>query len=569
MALSMYCNTFLAVERPPLLPGGFNELGRHIFEIVFQSSRHLDCAAFPKLRFCVSTTSTISSGLSLMAEAAETVPRLSPRLAKIDFVFFGLSLAAVLTKSIVDLDLTWDSLNYHLPFAARRAGLIPAGAYEFTQWLEDCYKGIPAVPYYIYGALWRASRNINTPNIVAGLAFAGYCVFVARTFRTPLTLVAVSVAAIPVIQVALSSVYTDLVTNVCFAGGLMLATSVLIERQRPLLWRVIGALAFVSVPANFKLQFVAIGGMFPVVFGIMLFAVRENGQRLVAMLLAELRDAVLPTKALFLIVTLLCYASAIKNTLFYGNPVFPIGISVMGVPILPGLMAGNVYHEPRYLDGKPEVLQWTLSVLEYLSLGSRPVPYKIGQGDVASDSQALRMGGYCAFYVIYNLGLFAWMTLFSSWPRKALAAAFLALTLVVACLPGAHELRYYSFWMIYLVTMNIALLWRWHPDRAGRRHFIMAAVATFVFVASVTGWRVFIPAHETARTVMAGLKLDLIFEPRLKDGETYCLGDWGPYPLFAASFFHHGHAYAIRETGPLNCLPGQVRLDLEKLRVGG
>ena len=54
---------------------------------------------------------------------------------KVDGLLFCLFIAVILTKSITDLDLTWDSLNYHLPFAARRAGLIPADVYQFQNWL--------------------------------------------------------------------------------------------------------------------------------------------------------------------------------------------------------------------------------------------------------------------------------------------------------------------------------------------------------------------------------------------------------------------------------------------------
>ena len=101
------------------------------------------------------------------------------------------------------------------------------------------------------------------------------------------------------------------------------------------------------------------------------------------------------------------------------------------------------------------------------------------------------MGGYCAAFVLYNLGIFVWATLCGRSPRKALLGGFLVLTLVVAFLPSAHELRYYSFWMLYLVTMNIALLWKWQEDSAGRRHFSFVAVAVFIFVASITGWSAF------------------------------------------------------------------------------
>lgn len=504
-----------------------------------------------------------------MSDENETtvVGRFASGLGKADAFLFGLFIAVILIKSITDLDLTWDSLNYHLPFAARRAGLIPAEVYQFTNWLEDCYKGIPAVPYYIYGFLWRVSRDINTPNIVSGLAFAGYCIFVARTFRAPLTLAAAAFAAIPVIQVALSSVYTDLVTNVCFAGGLVLVTSILIEHQRPLLWRVLGALAFVSVSANFKLQFVALGGIFVAVLACILFVVKQDGKRLLSVLVDELRRAGVLTKALFPILVLLCYASALKNTIFYHNPLFPVGVTALGYHVLPGVMASDVYHEPLYLDGSPEIFQWALSVLEYLSLGGRPVPYTLGQGNVPGESQALRMGGYCAAFVLYNLGIFVWATLFSRRPRKPLFYGFLALTVAVACLPSAHELRYYSFWMLYLVTMNIALLWKWQGDTDGRRHFAFVATATFVFVASITGWNLFMRQHRTVKSYIASMDLSAIYEPKLEDGQRYCLVNWAFNPMLASSFFHRGHTYFAREAEGQICPPGMIRMDLEQLRA--
>ena len=486
---------------------------------------------------------------------------------KVDGLLFCLFIAVILTKSITDLDLTWDSLNYHLPFAARRAGLIPADVYQFQNWLEDCYKGIPAVPYYIYGFLWRVSRDINTPNIVSGLAFAGYCFFVARTFRAPLTLVAIAFAAIPIIQLSLSSVYTDLITNVCFTGGLVLVTMILIERKQPLLWRTLGALAFVSVSANFKVQFMALGGMFVAAFAVLLFLVKDDGKRLLSVLSDEWARATFPTKALLPILVLCCYASALKNTIFYHNPLFPVGISVLGHRVLPGIIAADVYHEPRYLDGAPEIIQWTLSVLEYLSLGFRPTPYTHGQGDVPADSQGLRMGGYCAAYVLYNLGIFVWATLCGRSPRKALFGGFLALTLVVAFLPSAHELRYYSFWMLYLVTMNIALLWKWQEDGAGRRHFAFVAVAVFVFVASITGWTAFTRKNLTVKGYLAALNLSSIYEPGLEDGGRYCLVNWAFNPMLGSSFFHKGHTYFAREADGAACPPGLIRIDLEQLRA--
>ena len=76
------------------------------------------------------------------------------------------------------------------------------------------------------------------------------------------------------------------------------------------------------------------------------------------------------------------------------------------------------------------------------------------------------MGGYHGAYVLCLLaGFWVWLRQASSGraqrldlqafsPRVA-AIAFLALTVVVAMLPMSHHLRYYSVWMMSLLSLTL------------------------------------------------------------------------------------------------------------------
>ena len=61
------------------------------------------------------------------------------------------------------------------------------------------------------------------------------------------------------------------------------------------------------------------------------------------------------------------------------------------------------------------------------------------------------MGGYFVVYVLGALALLAWGVR-SSRRGKWAAALVIVLTLICMLLPASHELRYYMFWMLTLVS---------------------------------------------------------------------------------------------------------------------
>ena len=51
------------------------------------------------------------------------------------------------------IELRWDAWWYHIPFAAKRAGLgVP---YQMPPLIQDRYNGFPPLPEFLQGALWR------------------------------------------------------------------------------------------------------------------------------------------------------------------------------------------------------------------------------------------------------------------------------------------------------------------------------------------------------------------------------------------------------------------------------
>ena len=78
-------------------------------------------------------------------------------------------LAAIVRKAWLDLDMAWDSLAYHLPFAGLHAGILSASEYRLSRLMPERYNGFPILPDLMQGALWRATSHIQAANLI-GLA---------------------------------------------------------------------------------------------------------------------------------------------------------------------------------------------------------------------------------------------------------------------------------------------------------------------------------------------------------------------------------------------------------------
>ncbi|NJL53673.1 MAG: hypothetical protein HC930_18620 [Hydrococcus sp. SU_1_0] len=151
------------------------------------------------------------------------------------------------------------------------------------------------------------------------------------------------------------------------------------------------------------------------------------------------------------------FATPIKNVALYGNPFYPIKIQVAGI-VLNHKLTPETYGE----GNRPQ--KWLQSILEI-----NTPKWSTDQWNGGDEKYLDRAGGFFGAYVVFNLLLLLSLTIREQLlnrksadhkSRKAIAAlaTILLVSLIPANFPQSHELRYFMFWMITLVSLNLSLL---------------------------------------------------------------------------------------------------------------
>src|SRR5689334_2074308 len=157
------------------------------------------------------------------------LPRLCHGILSLFVLFL---LAALIRKAWMDLDVAWDSLGYHLPFAGLRAGIISPQEYRLSRFMTERYNGFPILADLIQGVLWRATSRIQAPNLIGLLGLLPLVVIVKKLFRVPLTYSLIALWSIPVVLIQSTSSYLDLFSSSWFAAMLMLIWSALADPNK-------------------------------------------------------------------------------------------------------------------------------------------------------------------------------------------------------------------------------------------------------------------------------------------------------------------------------------------------
>ena len=113
---------------------------------------------------------------------------------------------------------------------------------------------------------------------------------------------------------------------------------------------------------------------------------------------------------------------------------------------------------PEWLSQAPQPARFAASIFE---LGARPMTdsrrWTVDQRTPPSD-RGFRMGGFFGAYVAVQLVvLLAHAFIGRTRESRVVAIGFCALTAITAIMPQSHELRYYMYWMIALVSANLWL----------------------------------------------------------------------------------------------------------------
>ena len=444
--------------------------------------------------------------------------------------------ACVLLASLVvaawhDVSKAWDVWYYHLPFAARIVGLAPPSTFTFGHANQARFDGFPLLGELLQGLFWRITGRPECASFVALAALPGLAWFLKRTFAVPPHISVIAFVAIPLVQIHATACYVDLPANACVTMLALLAYRQVVSREPPTLRVILGAGALAIAAANTKFQLVPVVLAAAVV--LVATALRGDAKRGARLLVIALA---LP----------LVLATPIKNVVRHGNPVWPVELHLFGTS-LPHA-EGAYSSSPVWLENVPRPVRWGASVLE---LGLTPIAgharWSIDQWTPPS-APGYRMGGFFGAYVILNV-LALLLGAFVKRTREAKVAALFAAgaTVIASVLPQSHELRYYLFWMLLLVALNLVV---WSREWRGVTGLV--ALAAFAIVGwSTEGTYLYASGDSFAHFIAA--KVDRAALERTLPGERVCVNRQ-PWTFLYAPRFHPERDYSVQEAeGPDDC----------------
>lgn len=470
----------------------------------------------------------------------------------------GLVLALAVWKALSSFELAWDSLAYHLPFSGRIAGLCPESCYRMSDGLEARFQAFPKAVHYLQAALWNLTGSVQAVALLNLGAILVLCGVLVKLFRVSFPIAFLAFMAVPLVLIHSTSHYVDLPANVSGTIALLLFYTLLVEPGRFGYVRLIGLFAACAFLANAKPQMVVPAALIGAVASLALIVQAMKGRAPFAHTGGAGILSRTPVLAVCAVGLVLIMFNPLFNLLRFGNPIYPITL-VIGPITLPGL---EQFTQPvsisHALTGVPGPVRWMMSVLEINAYGYRSMPWTIDQGYVSQDLPSFRMGGYNVLFVLLNLASLAAVTLRNGMRDRRTAAAlmlFAGTTLVTAFLPLSHELRYYMFWMLLLVSMNLALL---HggpaSDRRWARLYAVSALVVLLSVNFATAGRYLLTFDRTTIDgLVKGFGIAAQVEQAVKDGDTVCLHSTAPFSYLYAPIFHGNRHYSVVEEGTAGC----------------
>ena len=173
----------------------------------------------------------------------------------LDIVLFTALMVLLYAKALLDLDVGWDNLNYHLPFAAMRSGIF-GDEFKFSGWLTGFYDGFPPLQDLISGYLWKLTGYMNAVNLLTVTVFFLFVVIVHAFSGVPLIVLALAIAAIPTIHTQLVGGHVDNLSNLPFSLALVATFIAATQERRDYALLYAAAIGGLVFAANVRLQFV-------------------------------------------------------------------------------------------------------------------------------------------------------------------------------------------------------------------------------------------------------------------------------------------------------------------------
>jgi hypothetical protein len=423
-----------------------------------------------------------------------------------------------------DTSKAWDVWYYHLPFAGRLVGMVDPAAFSFGALNQARFEGFPLFGELVQGLLWRITGRPECASFAAFAALPLLAWLLRRLFAVPPHLTVLALLAIPLVQVHATGCYVDLPANAWVTMLALLGYRQVVAREAPSVRALLLGSALAVAAANTKFQLVPVVLVASAVLVVTALR-RDEGRRMRLLVIAVALPFV--------------FATPIKNVIRHGNPVWPVELHVLGtsLPHNEGAYASS----PDWLENVPRPLRWGASVLE---LGLHPIAshdrWSIDQWTPPSEP-GYRMGGFFGAYAVVNVLALA-LAVFVRRTREAKIAALFAggATVVASLMPQSHELRYYLFWMLLLVALNLVV---WSRER--RLGTSVVALAALAIVTWSTGGT-YLYASGDSFAKLTSDKVDHAALERIEPGERVCITRQ-PWTFLYAAQFHPEKRYSVQE----------------------
>lgn len=479
----------------------------------------------------------------------------------------------LLLRAVQTVDPYFDSLAYHLPFAARLAGICSDACYQLGVFMEAAYDGYPKLYHRLQALVWRITGHAHVVDVLNIVALAVYCGLLRRWFGVPPAWTVCGLLAVPLIQIHATATYIDLPVNLAVASAI-LALHVFARAPEAFGWSRLAVLfGCIAFAAHSKPQMIVVAAVLEIGFAVAAGVLLARGRR-VGPFVPGRAASWIGLACLLVVVGCVTAAKSIDNLIDHGNPVYPVRVELLGItldgPTKAGAGEDSIAEDWRAV---PSPLRWLASVLEIGAYDHRQVPWTFDQGYCKTTlvwdgcwrpvTASFRMGGFFVPYVLGLLGFLAWASgSQSSQERRRMAAVMIGTTVLASVLPRSHELRFYSFWMIVLVTLCLVGAFdscsQQRRHRADQARALLGGIVlvTLISVSLMSKGQYIDPTGPDLQSMIDTLDIRRHIDA-LSDGDVACVDPaWAPHAFLFAPIFHPGRSYTVVNdvAGPCNKL---------------
>ncbi|MGV7221403.1 MAG: hypothetical protein ACQ9MH_07755 [Nitrospinales bacterium] len=359
-------------------------------------------------------------------------------------------------KSVVDVDKAWDVWSYHMPFAGLLWGMSSPETLFFDSDIQVRFEGFAIFGEWLQGFFWFITGHFEAGNLVGFLSLLLYLFFLKSQFNVPIYLSSISLLAVPLIQMHAVSSYVDLPGSLAVSVLIMMTYKIYSQPNEICRNDIYLLFLGASCAANIRLKLI------PVVFFILLFTIpkllliyyqkrKEDTEKIT--------NKYLPYSVLIVALAII-FATPIKNTLINGNPVYPVKIQIGDITLN---HAEPIYGSPKMPGQKtPRFVIWLYSIFEFIPMA---LFFKYWVINAWWLWVGTRFGGYFGAYVLFHLIFFCGL-LKTNWSRdtKILGIIFLLMTAISSLMPSSQQVRYYMFWLIVLISINLHLVFKYSKE---------------------------------------------------------------------------------------------------------